>query len=337
MIGGLLVILILGAGGVLLRTWVYSPSLIHTETDTVWFYVRTGSEYPQVYMDFKQSGWLRYERGFDWVAKKKEYPSLVKPGRYRLTRGMSNSEIVNLLRSGKQDEVNLVFNTTRHFTRLAGILSKQIEADSSSLVAAFQDTALMKQYGFSPENWRAMFIPNTYRFLWNTNAKQFLDRMSQEFNSFWTESRERRLKEIGLDRFQLVTLASIVQEETFKPEDMPVVAGVYMNRIRKGIRLQADPTVIFALGDYSIRRVLRSHLQFDSPYNTYRYAGLPPGPIRIPSIQALEACLNYQKHDFLYFCAKEDFSGYSVFARTYAEHLVNARKYQRAISKVQTN
>ncbi|TSA32680.1 MAG: endolytic transglycosylase MltG [Porphyromonadaceae bacterium] len=333
LIGGALVILLLVTGGSVLYTWIYSPSLTKPEKDSVYFFVRTGSQYPQVYMDFKKSGWLKYDRGFDWVAKRKEYPGNIKPGRYLLLKGMSNSQIVDILRSGRQAEVNLVFNTTRYFDRMAGVISKQIEADSAALIKAFRDTLVMCSFGFTPDQWRTMFLPNTYRFLWNTNAEQFLERMNQEFKAFWNPARESRLKEIGLDKFQLMSLAAIVQEETFKPEDMPIVAGVYMNRIKKGIRLQADPTVIYALGDYSIKRVLHNHLTIDSPYNTYKYAGLPPGPIRIPSVQAIDACLNYQKHDYLYFCAKEDFSGYSVFARSYSEHLANARKYQRALDR----
>jgi UPF0755 protein len=333
LIGVTLIITILIVCGGILYSWVYSPSLINSDADSVYFYVRTGSQYPQVYIGFKESEWLKNDRGFDWVAKRKEYPANIKPGRYLLTKGMSNSQIVDILRSGNQSEVKLVFNTTRHFDRLAGTISKQIEADSISLLMAFRDTVKMKSMGFTPDQWRAMFIPNTYNFFWNTSADQFLERMKQEFNHFWQGERSERLKELGMDKFQLMTLAAIVQEETFKTEDMPIVAGVYMNRLRKGIRLQADPTVIFALGDYSIRRVLRSHLQVDSPYNTYRISGLPPGPIRMPSIQAIDACLNYQKHDFIYFCAKEDFSGYSVFSKTYSEHLANARRYQRALSK----
>jgi UPF0755 protein len=333
MIGAALIIVTLVVCGGVLYSWVYRPGLINSEMDSVFFYVRTGSQYPQVYMDFKKSGWLKHDRGFDWVAKRKEYPANIKPGRYLLTKGMSNSQIVDLLRAGKQSEVKLVFNTTRHFDRLAGTISKQIEADSTSLLLSFRDTARMKSLGFTPDQWRAMFIPNTYSFFWNTSADQFLERMKKEFDNFWTGARADRLKELGMDKFQLITLAAIVQEETFKTEDMPIVAGVYMNRLRKGMRLQADPTVIFALGDYSIRRVLRTHLKVDSPYNTYRNAGLPPGPIRMPSIQAIDACLNFQNHDFIYFCAKEDFSGYSVFSKSYTEHLANARRYQRALSK----
>jgi len=333
LIGGALVILLLVTGGTVLYSWIYSPSLTKPVKDSVYFFIRTGSQYSQVYMDFKKSGWLKYDRGFDWVAKRKEYPANIKPGRYLLLKGMSNSKIVDILRSGRQAEVNLVFNSTRYFDRLAGVISKQIEADSTSLINAFHDTLVMCSFGFTPDQWRAMFIPNTYRFLWNTNKEQFLERMSLEFKAFWNPARESRLKEIGLDKFQLMSLAAIVQEETFKPEDMPIVAGVYMNRIKRGIKLQADPTIIYALGDYSIKRVLHTHLTVDSRYNTYKYAGLPPGPIRIPSVQAIDACLNYQRHDYLYFCAKEDFSGYSVFARSYSEHQANARKYHRALDK----
>jgi len=333
LIGGALIILSLMIGGAILYTRTYSPSLTQTDKDSVYFYVRTGSQYPAVLQDMKKTRWLKQEKGFNWVAQKKEYPDHVKPGRYLLTKGMSNAQIVDVLRSGKQEEVHLVFKTTRHFDRLAGVISKQIEADSASLLKAFRDPAVMASFGLKPEHWMAMFVPNTYRFLWNTSTDQFLKRMNQEFNAFWNPERERLLKEVGLSRFELVTLAAIVQEETFKTEDMPMVAGVYFNRLHMGMRLQADPTVIFAVGDYSIKRVLHAHLTCDSPYNTYKYAGLPPGPIRIPSVQAIDACLNYKRHNYLYFCAKEDFSGYSVFARSYSDHLVNARKYQRALSR----
>jgi len=332
-IAAALVVVMAIAGGGILYSWIYSPSLVKTEQDSIYFYIRTGSQYQQVYVDIKKAGWLKYEKGFDWVAKKKEYPENLKSGRYLLRKGMSNSAIIDLLRSGQQAEVSLVFNTTRHFERLAGIIAKQIEADSVSLIQAFRDTSQMTRYGFAPVNWYAMFLPNTYQFLWNTNANQFLDRMKKEYDSFWNENRLQRLKIIGLDRFEIVTLASIVQEETFKADEMPRVAGAYMNRLKKGIRLQADPTVIFAWGDYTIKRVLHRHLTINSPYNTYRFSGLPPGPIRIPSVQAIDACLNYEKHDYIYFCAREDFSGYHNFARTYGEHLVNARKYQRELDR----
>jgi len=329
--GGVLILAAVATAG-LFYTWISSPSLVKTDRDSLYFFVRTGSGYSDVYAEMRKSGWLKYEKGFDWVARRKSYPELIKPGRYLLRKGMSNAHIINLLRSGRQEEVALVFNTTRHFDRLAGVLSKQIEADSASLIQAFNDTSKMESLGFSRINWFAMFIPNTYRFLWNTSADQFLERMKKEYDAFWNQERLKKLGDMGFDRFQLVTLASIVQEETFKPDEMARVAGVYMNRLKKGIRLQADPTVIFATGDYSIRRVLHKHLTIESPYNTYLYSGLPPGPIRIPSIQAVDACLNYEKHDFFYFCARDDFSGYHSFALIYSEHMRNARKYRKAIS-----
>ncbi|MDD3870438.1 MAG: endolytic transglycosylase MltG [Bacteroidales bacterium] len=330
---GLLIFLVAGlATGTLFYTWIKAPSLVNTNQDTTYFYIPTGSQYDQVYLDFKELGLLRYERGFDWVARQKEYPQLVKPGRYLLTRGMSNIEIVDLLRSGRQAEVTVVFNTTRHLERIAGIVAANLEADSLSLIQAFRDTTLMEKYGFQPDNWFAFFVPNTYRFLWNTNALGFMDRMHREYQVFWNDKRKDRLKELGMSNIQIVTLASIVQEETFKTDEMPRVAGVYMNRLKRGMKLQADPTVIFALQDFTIRRVLHRHLRVDSPYNTYRYSGLPPGPIRIPSIQAVDACLNYERHNFIYFCAREDFSGYHAFAETYRAHLANARRYQRALN-----
>jgi len=178
-----------------------------------------------------------------------------------------------------------------------------------------------------------MFIPNTYEFFWNTSAKGFFDRMKKEHDTFWNGSRDKKAKEIGLDRIKVSTLASIVEEETIKVDERPRVAGVFMNRLQKGMPLQADPTVKFAVGDFSIRRILKKHLQVDSPYNTYRNKGLPPGPINAPSISSINAVLNYEKHQYLYFCAKPDYSGYHLFARTLAEHNRNAREYQNFLNK----
>ena len=269
-------------------------------------------------MDFKKSGILKYERGFDWVAKKKEYNANIKPGRYLLLKGMSNSQIVDVLRSGKQAEVKLVFNTTRYFDRLAGVVSKQIEADSSSIIAALRDTAMIKKYGFTTDHWRAMFIPNTYRFLWNTSAEQFLDRMNLEFKAFWNKDRENRLKEIGLDKFQLMSLAAIVQEETIKPEDMPKVAGVYMNRLKMGIKLQADPTVIYGMGVQFDGNIRKKDLMADTPYNTYTRDGLPPTPIAMPGIASIEAALHPAKTKALYFVGKGD--GSHAFSNNLDDH-----------------
>lgn len=191
----------------------------------------------------------------------------------------------------------------------------------------------MEDLGFTPESWLGIFLPNTYHFLWNTDANQFIDRIKSEYERYWSGNRDSRREALGLTRNEIMSMAAIVQSETFKVDEMPRVAGVYKNRLKKGMKLQADPTVIYALGDPGIRRVLKKHLRVDSPYNTYKYAGLPPGPIRIPSIQAIDACLNSENHKYLYFCAKEDFSGYHSFASGYTEHLRNARRYQRALNK----
>ncbi len=328
--------LLLVAGGIIgycFYSWIYAPSLVNTTEEKVYFYIPTGSEYGSVLHDLDTLGWLKKTKSFDWVARKKKYPDFVKPGRYELFRGMSNDSLVNLLRSGKQSEIELVFNTMRTLEYLAQVVGEQIEADSSSLISLFKDTSRMEVLGFSPESWTGIFIPNTYRFFWNTNADQFIERMKIEYEKYWSGSRDSICRANGMTRNEVMALAAIVQGETFKVDEMPRVAGVYMNRLKKGMKLQADPTVIFAVDDPNLKRVLKKHLKVDSPYNTYKYAGLPPGPIRIPSIQAIDACLNYESHKYIYFCAKEDFSGYHSFASGYTEHLRNARRYQRALNQ----
>lgn len=327
--------LIIAAGSVAiwLYTWIYSPSVVNAPEEDNYLYIATGSDYEAVLDSLENSGWLKNTKSFDWVAQKKEYPGKVKPGRYVITNGLSNDSLINLLRSGVQAEVHLVFNTMRTLEYLAEVISGQIEADSASLISLLQDTSIIERHGFTPDSWFGMFIPNTYRFFWNTSADQFLNRMKLEYDNFWNGVRDAKREEMGFTRNEIMAMAAIVQSETFKVDEMPRVAGVYINRVKKGMKLQADPTVIFALKQPDIRRVLRKHLRVDSPYNTYKYAGLPPGPIRIPSVQAIDACLNYEDHDYLYFCAKEDFSGYHSFAKGYTQHLRNARRYQRALNE----
>ena len=316
-----------------LYTWIYSPNVVNATEEDSYLLISTDSDYNAVLDSIESNGWLKNLKSFDWVAQKKAYPSMVKPGRYLISNGLSNDSLVNLLRSGKQTEVHLVFNTMRTLEYLAEVVSSQIEADSSSLITLFRDTSEIERLGFTPESWFGLFIPNTYRFFWNTNALEFIERMKLEYENFWEGTRDEKRKEIGFTRNEVMAMAAIVQSETFKVDEMPRVAGVYMNRIQKRMKLQADPTVIFALKQPDIRRVLKKHLKIDSPYNTYKYAGLPPGPIRIPSVQAIDACLNYEVHNYLYFCAREDFSGYHSFARNYTQHLRNARKYQRALNE----
>ncbi|QIA07573.1 endolytic transglycosylase MltG [Draconibacterium halophilum] len=272
-------------------------------------------------------------KAFKWVAKKKKYADYMRPGRYELKQGMNTNQLVNMLRSGAQAPVNITFNNVRFKEELAGKVSNYIKADSTSILKLFSDEQQIKDWGFTEENFRAMFIPNTYEMYWTTTAEEFAERMKTEYDRFWNDTRTKQAAKMGLTPQQVVTLASIVQSETIKPDELKTVAGLYINRLNKNILLQADPTVKYAVGDYSIKRVLNKHLEIDSPYNTYKYAGLPPGPICFPEITSIDAVLNYEDHKYLYMCAREDFSGYHSFARTLSQHNRNAKKYRDALNE----
>ncbi|MBN1184747.1 MAG: endolytic transglycosylase MltG [Bacteroidales bacterium] len=328
----LLIIAVMVITGYRYFQMVYGKNVDFTKGDEVNVYVYTGEVYLTTYK--KLCPYLIDSTSFKWVASKKKANNKFKPGKYKLRRGMSNNELVNMLRGGLQSPVKLVFNNIRTLEELASKVSLQIEADSIEIINLLNDETFLKEYGLSKETVMCVFIPNTYELYWNTSAEGFFKKMFQEYEKFWTKDRLNKTESIGLDKFQVITLASIVDEETTKKDEMPVIAGVYMNRLKKGMRLQADPTVIFAVGDFTIRRVLDKHKEFDSPYNTYKYSGLPPGPISMPSITALDAVLNYKEHNYLYFCAKEDFSGYHNFAKTYEQHLKNAERYKKALNKL---
>jgi UPF0755 protein len=276
---------------------------------------------------------VKSRSSFEWVAHRKEYEKKVRPGRYRIKDGMSNNELVNLLRSGKQTPVRVTFQNIRSREDLAGKISRQIEADSLSLVTLLRDQEYLKQFGVNPLNSFVLFVPNTYEFYWNTTADGFIARMAREKTKFWDKTRTEKCRILGFTVSQVVTLASIIEKETFRDKEKPIIAGVYVNRLKNGWPLQADPTIIFAWNDYTIKRVLNIHLQINSLYNTYLHTGLPPGPICIPSISSIDAVLNFQHHDYFYFCAKDDLSGYHVFAVNLSEHNRNAKKYQAAIKK----
>lgn len=272
-------------------------------------------------------------KAFKWVSKKKSYPKNIKPGRYKLKKGMTTNELVNMLRSGAQEPVDVTFNNMRFKEDLAGKVSKYIQADSLAILDLFSDEKQIKEWGFTTETYRTMYIPNTYEMYWTCSAKEFAERMQNEYKKFWNEDRRKKAEAINISPEEVSILASIVQSETIKKEELPRVAGLYINRVQRGIPLQADPTVKYAVGDFSIKRVLNKHLEIDSPYNTYKHAGLPPGPICFPEVATIEAVLNYEKHNYIFMCAKEDFSGYHSFARTNAEHERNAAKYRAALDK----
>ena len=296
-------------------------------------YIPTGASYSNVLSIFRGNKVLKDISDFDRVSRHYGYEMAVKPGCYAIKPGMSNSAIVKMLKYGHQKPVRVTFTSMRTWQQLAQRIASQLEADSASLLNHFYSDTVARNRGFTPETFMAMFIPNTYEFYWNTDALGFINRMYREYNRFWNDARLQKASAIGLSPVDVSILASIVEEETNIKSEMPIIAGVYLNRLHKGIPLQADPTVKFAVGDFSLKRILTRHLSVDSPYNTYRYRGLPPGPIRIPSVFTIDAVLSAQKHSYLYFCASPDFSGRHLFARTLTEHNRNAAEYRRALNK----
>ena len=312
---------------------LFKPNVITPDRSVAYLYIPTGSRFEEVSEILKTNKFLKNGYSFDWVAHRKQYENKVRPGRYRLRDGMSNNELVNLLRSGKQEPVRVTFQNIRSREELAGKISRQIEADSLSLLKLLRDADYLKQFGVNPLNSFVLFVPNTYEFYWNTTAEGFIARMAREKTKFWNKTRTEKCQRSNFPVSQVVTLASIIEKETTKDKEKPIIAGVYVNRLKKGWPLQADPTIIYAWNDYTIKRVLNSHLKINSPYNTYLHTGLPPGPICIPSISSIDAVLDFQHHGYFYFCAKADLSGYHVFATTLAEHNRNAKKYQAAIKK----
>ncbi|MGI4874237.1 MAG: endolytic transglycosylase MltG [Janthinobacterium lividum] len=261
-------------------------------------------------------------------------PGAVKPGRYKLESGMTNRRVINLLKSGQQSPLMLTFTNVRLRRELAQKLSKQIDASPKQIDSLLSSPAYTQSLGFDTTTVLSMFIPNTYQLYWNTSAPNLMQRMKTEYEKFWTPARDEARQKLGLTRVQVSTLASIVEAEQDRHTDeRPRIAAVYLNRLKRGMKLQADPTVKYAVGDFSIKRVLNKHLQTDSPYNTYKYAGLPPGPINLPSISSLDAVLHPEENNYLYFCAKDDFSGYHAFAATEAQHQVNARRFHAAMDR----
>ena len=303
--------------------FIIKPIIKTADGNDVSLYIPTGSDYQYVKDEIYSLDVLTNKNAFDWLAKKSHYNENVHPGRYVLTDGMTNQQLINMLRMGHQTPVKVVFNNIRTVEQLAGRIEDQIEADSLSIINAIRNDSVDA----------TVFIPNTYEFYWNSDAEAFVDRMIAEYNIFWNETRLQKASDINLTPREVSILASIVDKETTKTSEMPMIAGVYLNRLKKNWPLQADPTLVYALGDYSIRRVLDAHKNIESPYNTYKYAGLPPGPICIPSIAAIDAVLNATNHKYYYFCAKDDLSGYHVFAKTIEEHNRNAEKYRKALNK----
>ncbi|MFN3761533.1 MAG: endolytic transglycosylase MltG [Algoriphagus aquaeductus] len=269
---------------------------------------------------------------FGFVAKILGYQEAVKPGLYKIDPKMNNLQLVRMLRSGAQVPVKVTFNNVRTKEDLAEKITANLEVTQEQFLSLIQDSVYIRKFDFEEETIMSMFIPNTYEFWWNTSPEALFDRMYKEYQTFWTEERKQKAQALGLSQKEVSTLASIVQAESQKADERPKIAGVYLNRLKIGMALQADPTLVYATGDFTLKRILNIHKEIDSPYNTYKNAGLPPGPINLPDINSLNAVLNAEKHSYMYFCAKEDFSGYHAFAVTYTEHLNNARRYQTALN-----
>jgi len=326
LVGGFFVYKVYGA--------FFSPNTSFDE-DKVIIHIKSDAAFNEVKDSLRV--YLTDMNAFENAADRKGYSSNVKGGRYAITKGMNNNDIIASLRSNNLP-LKIAFNNQERVENLAGRIGSQLEADSLSLLKVMKDPDFLKENGLTAENQMVVYLPNSYEFFWNTSAEKFRERMLKEYKRFWTEERINKAKAQGLTPAQAITLASIVHKETVKVDERPRVAGVYLNRLRKNIRLQADPTVIYAMkkhtNDYNqvIKRVLYKDLELDSPYNTYKYAGLPPGPIAMPDISAIKAVLNPEKHDFIYFVANVENFGYHKFAKTLAQHNRNKEQYVRWIN-----
>ncbi len=301
--------------------------------DVKYIYVRTGQNYADFLRELESNNPFINFKSFEKAAKNMELEPALKPGRYAVKEGLNNRTLINKIKSGNQDAVEVKIQNIRKKSNFIAFLAKHLEADSTAFSKVLDSLELIEAAGFTAQNSYTMYLPNSYQFYWNITPQEFFDKMKKEYDKFWTDERKQKAKIIGLDQQQVIVLASIVDAEALFDKEMPTIAGLYLNRLEKGIRLQADPTVIFANDDFTVKRVTGALLRVDSKYNTYLYGGLPPGPIMMPSLNAINAVLDREKNNYIYMCAKEDFSGYHNFAVTVQEHNINAKKYREALNK----
>lgn len=314
----------------------YNANVIVKEGGETFIYIKTGSSLETITDELVSAGYLKDKETFLWLAHKKNYKGKnVVPGKYKIEDGWSNNDLINCLRAGNgRVMVKVTFNNVRTIEQLAGKVGRNIETDSATLLAVLTDDKIIDKYGFNRHTFLTMFIPNSYEFTWNTSADEFLTRMADEYKKFWNDNRKKKANDLGLTQSKVSILASIVQaEQTVHADERPTIAGLYINRLKKGMLLQSDPTVVYGIGDFSIRRVLNKHLEHESPYNTYRHRGLPPGPINLPDISSIDAVLNYKKSEYIYMCAKPGYAGYHNFAKDEAGHNKNAREYRAWLDK----
>lgn len=326
----LAILLGLLALGLIASYFVFGPNT-GALSEGGYLYVHTGSGYVQVKEALQDGGFVRDMKSFDFLARRLGYPGHVHPGRYRVRRGMSNWSLIRMLHSGRQTPVDLVVGKLRTKADFIQLISSKLEADSLTLHQMLGDDVYLAQFGLDSNTALCAILPDTYQFYWNTDAEKVFRKLEKNFAAFWTDARKTKAHQLGLSPVQAVILASIVEEESNMRKEQPLIASVYLNRMKKGMKLQADPTARYAAGDFSIRRIGAAQTSLASPYNTYRFAGLPPGPICTPSTKTIEAVLAAPATDYLYFCARADFSGYHSFSASYAEHLKNAQAYQHAL------
>ncbi|MBR4440843.1 MAG: endolytic transglycosylase MltG [Bacteroidales bacterium] len=311
---------------------IYAPNIYVKQSK--YLYIADNSDFNAVKDSLFSNFRVNDPDAFVWVAEKKNYPSKIRGGRYKITDGMSNNQIVNLLRSGNQEPVRVTFNNLRTIRQLCSKISHQLPIDSTYLYNLLTNDEFLRPYGFNSVTCNALFIPDTYEFYWNTSAEKFIERMYSFYKQYWTDERKAKAQKIGLTPLQVSILASIVQsEQAAHKEEQPIIAGLYLNRLKIDMPLQSCPTLIYAIGDFTIKRVTNKMTEIDSPYNTYKNPGLPPSPINFPEQSALNAVLNYQANDYIYMCAKSDFSGYHNFSKTYQQHLVYAKEYQKKLDQ----
>ena len=320
--------------GVIVAGGLYYVLLSGNVKNKTILYIPHNSTFSSVLDSLKKHDAVKSYKTFYFTAKWKKYPQKIKTGKYEIKRGMNNRQIVNMLISHSQTPVNVYVPSVRTVDRLAKMISKEFEFSSQDLIDLLNNEDTLKKLGFTKQTIPALFLPDKYEFYWDYTAHDFLMRMFKEYQKFWNDERLTKAKQIGLTPIEVSILASIVQAEQMEhPDERPRIAGLYLNRLKKNIPLQADPTVIFAIGDFSKKRVYQNDTKYPSPYNTYLHTGLPPGPILIPYKNSIDAVLNYEKNNYYYMCAKEDFSGYHNFSKTLSGHLKNAKKYQQALNK----
>lgn len=328
----LLIAAVLCIIGIAALGYYYFLTTFSTAPETVYLCIDDNDNIDSVYAKLRPVASEHALTGLTTLLRHTSYDDRPRTGRYAIIPDESTLHVMRKLKNGQQTAVMLTIPESRTMLKLAATLSHKLMMDSTEIAAALINESYCNRWGYDTCTIIALFVPNTYEVYWNVTLDRFMERMVKEHDAFWNDQRRTKAEAAGLTPNEVSTLASIIDEETSNTDEKPMIAGMYLNRLHTGMPLQADPTVKFALQNFNLRRIYHDMLFFDSPYNTYRNIGLPPGPIKIASVKGIDAVLNYVKHDYLYMCAKEDFSGTHNFAVSYSEHLRNAARYAKALN-----